>query len=120
MLTRCVCLFVVGAVAFNDFAEATFHLRRELDVESEPNYLDLSQPFQRSPSYNQSPCARKVIELAAKEPEIKGLMVLEHGQVVTEYYAAGQNSRTKSPVWSCTKTFTALLLGILVRDGYLF
>lgn len=106
-----------GAASFMTVAAEATGLRRELAATTE--IVDLSKPFEESPLNNKSECAKKMIELAEQEPEVRGLMVLEHGKVVAEYYATGVNSATRAPVWSCTKTFTALLLGILIRDGYL-
>ena len=80
-------------------------------------FLDLSQPFQHDPGFTHNACASKLIELATQEPEVKGLVVVENGKIVSEYYKDRENERTRSPIWSCTKSFTALILGAMQMDG---
>jgi len=82
-------------------------------------FLDLSKPFTLHPLYNNNACAGKLIELASNEPEVRGMVVLEQGQIVTEYYKGGETQTTLAPLWSCTKAFTNLMLGVMIKDGIL-
>ena len=93
--------------------------RRRVSCRNEPAVPDLSQPFVQYPHFNHNACSQKLIELAEKEPEVKGMVVLENDKIVTEYYKAGENERTRSPIWSRTKAFTALILGVMIKDGLL-
>lgn len=108
-------LAVVGA---GDFATAG-HLRGKLQNETSLELLDLSRPFALHPLYNNNTCAGQLLELASNEPEVLGMVVLEHGEIVAEYYKGGQDQTSHAPIWSCTKAFTALLLGVLMKDGLL-
>ena len=111
---------IMGTLAVAGAPGAHAHLRRASYSHSEPAaLLDLSQPFLHDDHFNHNACSKKLIELAEKEPEVKGMVVLENGKIVTEYYKAGENERTRSPIWSCTKAFTALILGVMIKDGLL-
>ena len=95
-------------------------LGMDMRVEPSPSkLLDLSQPFAHDIHFNQNACSAKLIDLAEQEPEVRGMVVIEDGKIVTEYYKPGENGRTRSPIWSCTKSFTALILGIMIKDGLL-
>ena len=60
--------------------------RRRVSCRNEPAVPDLSQPFVQNPHFNHNACSQKLIELAEKEPEVKGMVVLENDKIVTEYY----------------------------------
>jgi len=107
------------AATFSATFTTAANLRRRQVDELSPELLDLSKPFALHPLYNNNACAGKLIELASNEPEVRGMVVLEHGQIVTEYYKGGEDQMTRAPIWSCTKAFTNLLLGLLVKDGIL-
>lgn len=80
--------------------------------------VDLSKEFMTAPSYNQNPGAEELINIASREPEVLGLVVLEHGEIVTEYYKSPQISEsTLNFIWSCTKSWTSLLFGIMEDEG---
>ena len=114
--------FVLGTVTLVGVApRAQARLRTSTKVEpsAQTNLIDLSQPFVHDPQFNHNSCSARLIELAEQEPEVKGMVVLEDGKIVTEYYKNGENQWTRSPIWSCTKSFTALILGVMIKDGLL-
>ncbi len=49
----------------------------------------------------------------------KALVVVYNGQLVAEQYAEGYDRHTLLPAWSATKSITAALIGILVKQGKL-
>lgn len=49
----------------------------------------------------------------------KAVVVVKDGQLITEKYAEGLNANTPLLGWSMTKTITAALTGILVKEGKL-
>jgi len=49
----------------------------------------------------------------------RAVVVLYDGQLIAERYADGFSARTKLAGWSMTKTVTAALIGILVKQGKL-
>lgn len=49
----------------------------------------------------------------------RAVVVVHHGRVIAERYAAGIEVDTPLPGWSATKSMTNALLGILVRQGRL-
>ena len=48
---------------------------------------------------------------------ISGLLVLHDGIVKMEYYAQGLNAESRNHIWSASKSFTATLVAMGVRDG---
>lgn len=67
--------------------------------------------------YNSNTGAEAVLELAENEPEIRGLVVVEQGEIVAEYYRDGIEPSTLSPIHSCTKSWISLLLGVMEKNG---
>lgn len=100
-------------------AQARLKTSTKAEPSAQSNLIDLSQPFVHDPRFNHNSCSARLIELAEQEPEVRGMVVLEDGKIVTEYYKNGENQWTRSPIWSCTKSFTALILGVMVKDGLL-
>ena len=47
----------------------------------------------------------------------RGVVVVYNGQIIGEKYAEGFNESTPQMGWSMTKSITATLLGMLVKDG---
>jgi CubicO group peptidase (beta-lactamase class C family) len=52
-------------------------------------------------------------------PGVRAILVVDHGHIVAERYASGFTARTPLLGWSMTKTVTAGLIGMLVKDGKL-
>jgi CubicO group peptidase (beta-lactamase class C family) len=57
--------------------------------------------------------------LAARYPTIRSLVLARHGCVELEYYKAGVNAQSLSPVRSVTKSVLAVLVGIAFDRGFL-
>jgi len=57
--------------------------------------------------------------LAERHPTIRSLMLVRHGCVEFEYYKAGLNAESRSPVRSITKSVLSILVGIARDRGYL-
>lgn len=112
------------AALFSGVAGASPSARHELQEErreaSMTKILDLSRPFKRASLYNNNNCASRMINLASKEPEVRAMVVLEHGKIVAEYYKEEIfNEKTRSHIWSCTKAWTNLLLGVMLKEKLL-
>jgi CubicO group peptidase (beta-lactamase class C family) len=52
-------------------------------------------------------------------PGMRGVLVIDHGHIVAERYAPGFAKNTPLLGWSMSKTVTASLVGLLVKDGKL-
>jgi CubicO group peptidase (beta-lactamase class C family) len=52
-------------------------------------------------------------------PGARAIVVVDHGRIVAERYSPGFNAATPLLGWSMTKTVTAGLIGMLVKDGKL-
>jgi CubicO group peptidase (beta-lactamase class C family) len=52
-------------------------------------------------------------------PGMRAIVVVEHGRIVAERYAAGFSSTTPLLGWSMTKSVVAGLVGMLIKDGRL-
>jgi CubicO group peptidase (beta-lactamase class C family) len=52
-------------------------------------------------------------------PGMRGVLVISRGRVVAERYAPGFSQETPLLGWSMSKTVTAALVGLLVKDGKL-
>ena len=49
----------------------------------------------------------------------RGVVVIQNGQLIAEYYKAGFDKNTRQQSWSTAKGFIQALIGIAVRDGHL-
>jgi CubicO group peptidase (beta-lactamase class C family) len=52
-------------------------------------------------------------------PGMRAIVVVDHGRIVGERYAAGFTAQTPQLGWSMAKSVTAGLIGMLVKDGKL-
>jgi CubicO group peptidase (beta-lactamase class C family) len=52
-------------------------------------------------------------------PGMRAVVVIDHGRIVAERYAAGFTAATPLLGWSMAKTLTAALVGLLIKDGKL-
>jgi CubicO group peptidase (beta-lactamase class C family) len=62
---------------------------------------------------------RLLADDALTGPGMRAVLVIDHGRIVAERYAAGFTPDTPLQGWSMAKTVTAGLVGLLVRDGKL-
>lgn len=67
---------------------------------------------------------KKPIDQLIKDPALAGsgaraIVVVDHGRIVGEYFAAGFGPTTPLLGWSMTKTVLAGVIGLLVKDGKL-
>jgi CubicO group peptidase (beta-lactamase class C family) len=58
-------------------------------------------------------------DAALAGPGARAIVVVDHGRIVGEHYAAGFNSDTPLLGWSMTKTVMAGVIGLLIKDGKL-
>lgn len=49
----------------------------------------------------------------------QGVVVIRHGQIVAERYAAGRNASTIATSWSTAKSFASALVGVAIDEGYI-
>lgn len=80
--------------------------------------LDLSEDFPPSSLYNANTGSDAMISFAESSSNLYGFIVIENGEVVAEYYDDDYvSSKGKSAIWSCTKTWTSLLFGVMEEEG---
>ena len=80
--------------------------------------LDLSEDFPLADLYNANSGSDEMKALLDDSWKVLGFMVIDDGEVVAEHYASGEGgSKGFGPVWSCTKTVTALQVGMMEKEG---
>ena len=78
--------------------------------------IDLSKEFARSSGSSGDAFIQR---LASQEPRIRSTLVLEKGKIVSEYYRSDIDPNENHQVWSATKSWMGMLVGMLVKDGLL-
>jgi len=81
--------------------------------------VDLGEPFEKSQHYNDGSSATALQELALSLPSVRGYIVLKKGQVVAEYYKEGLDKTSVWPIFSCTKSWTTISIGMMIDEGLL-
>ena len=83
--------------------------------------IDLSQDFPRDEAaIASSPGALAIEEMASQDPLVRAFMVVENGTIVTNYHRDDVDpDDTTFQVFSTTKSWISLLIGMLVEDGKL-
>lgn len=64
----------------------------------------------------------KIIAISAPaitDPHIDGILILRNGHLVVEEYFWGMTKTTEHMISSCTKSITAILVGIAIDHGYM-
>ena len=82
--------------------------------------VDLSKDFvEDTAAMTTSPGAAKIVEIASSDPLMRAAVVLENGKVVAKYHRDDVDENTPNQVWSTTKSWMSMLIGILVDNGVL-
>ena len=85
---------------------------------ADTTYTDLSQELVHdTDAITTSPGSAAVNETAAKDPFIRSAIVLEKGKVVAKYIRDDVDENEPHHVWSVTKSWTSLLIGMLIESG---
>lgn len=86
-----------------------------------PRIIDLSQDIPLDiGAIISSPGARAIQEAASQDPLIRTAIVLEHGSVVSSYHRDDVDPNESTyEVYSVTKSWMSLMIGMLVEDGLL-
>ena len=82
-----------------------------------PVVVDLSLDFEVAADNNNSEGAQTVLDMAALNPLIRTVLVLEHGQIVAEYVREDVNAAIPNQVWSATKSWMSLMVGLMIEQG---
>lgn len=106
-----------GAAAGLRYSSSRKEDRDLQDTPSASNITNLSQSFAQAELYNWNTGAEAILELAENKPGLRGLMVLEKGEIVAEYYRDGIDRSTLSAINSCTKSWISLLFGVMEKNG---
>ena len=77
--------------------------------------VDLSQPWAEAPGYNANNAATTLA--AAVNSNTRSYLLLKGGKKVAEYYRPDVSETDTSLMWSTTKSWSSLLIGILVDAG---
>lgn len=80
--------------------------------------VDLSKDIEVAASMD-TPGAKEVSAWAVQHPEVRVAMVLEHGKIVADYVRGDVDPNVPYHVWSATKSWTSLLIGLVVQEGKL-
>jgi len=62
---------------------------------------------------------RVLADDALTGPGMRAVLVIDHGRIVAERYGSGFTASTPLLGWSMAKTVTAVLVGLLIKDGKL-
>jgi CubicO group peptidase (beta-lactamase class C family) len=82
--------------------------------------IDLSKDLPEDTAAMEFSEGAKAMEQAAiAEPRIRAAIVMENGRIVSSYYRKDVTPSDVSPIFSGTKSWTSLLIGLLVDDGLL-
>ena len=82
--------------------------------------VDLSTELQYSESHNASPGAQSLLDaIDSSTDSIRTVMVLERGQIVTSYVRDDIDASDTYNIYSATKSFMSLLVGMLIDEGSL-
>jgi CubicO group peptidase (beta-lactamase class C family) len=89
-------------------------------IPSTATIIDLSKDLPEDTAAMKFSEGAKAMEQAATaEPNIRAAIVMEKGKIVSSYYREDVNPSDSSPVFSATKSWMGLLIGLLVDDGLL-
>ena len=81
--------------------------------------VDLSLPLEYAGGHNESPGAIQFKDSLSTTPAVRSAIVLEDGKIVASYFRDDVEPEDTGPVFSTTKSWISLLVGILVDDGLL-
>ena len=85
-----------------------------------PRFPTEPRPWPEGPSVETRPSMDQVLNDAALAgPGARAIVVVDHGRIVGEHYAAGFKPDTPLLGWSMTKTVMAGVIGMLIKDGNL-
>eukprot|EP00573_Skeletonema_grethae_P006963 CAMPEP_0201710262 /NCGR_PEP_ID=MMETSP0578-20130828/58540_1 /ASSEMBLY_ACC=CAM_ASM_000663 /TAXON_ID=267565 /ORGANISM="Skeletonema grethea, Strain CCMP 1804" /LENGTH=409 /DNA_ID=CAMNT_0048199289 /DNA_START=194 /DNA_END=1423 /DNA_ORIENTATION=+ len=84
-----------------------------------PRIIDLSQDIPLDiGAIISSPGARAIQQAASQDPLVRAAIVLEHGDIVSSYHRDDVDpNETMFEVYSTTKSWVSLIIGMLVEDG---
>ncbi len=63
--------------------------------------------------------ARMLDAVKQQNLNLRSLLIIRHGYIVSETYFASDNQDTQYELYSCTKSFIATLVGIAIDKGYI-
>lgn len=120
-----------GLLALLTIAEATTNLRYNNKKDNiNITLVDLSEEFVTSPEFNNNPKWTKFVNTALERvPNLRTMLILERGQIVAEYIRDDithlmpkdndDEDSLVSHIWSATKSWTGLIIGMLIDRGVL-
>ncbi len=76
-------------------------------------------PRAKASSAFQEAFAAYIADVQASGEEIHGILVLQHGKVLAEHAWPGHELTEEHGMWSVSKTFTAMAVGLAIEDGLL-
>eukprot|EP00586_Coscinodiscus_wailesii_P017483 CAMPEP_0172498828 /NCGR_PEP_ID=MMETSP1066-20121228/118056_1 /TAXON_ID=671091 /ORGANISM="Coscinodiscus wailesii, Strain CCMP2513" /LENGTH=410 /DNA_ID=CAMNT_0013272267 /DNA_START=79 /DNA_END=1311 /DNA_ORIENTATION=+ len=83
--------------------------------------IDLSKDFEEAPSFNSTPETEELLSYAKGGPRnILGYVLLKNGEKLSEYTRDGLPLNFTSQVYSATKSWTGLIIGMMIENGNLF
>lgn len=88
---------------------------------SSPTIVDLSSPsLEYSSNHNANPGSDALLDaIASSKDPIRNVLVLEHGKIVASYVRDDVAAELPYPVFSITKSWLSLMIGMLIDDGAL-
>jgi CubicO group peptidase (beta-lactamase class C family) len=85
-----------------------------------PQFPTEPPPWPEGTSVETRPTIDQVLnDTALAGPGARAIVVVDHGRIVGEHYAAGFKDNTPLLGWSMTKTVMAGVVGMLIKDGKL-
>lgn len=78
---------------------------------------DLSKEYPVSDDLNTSPETKDMFAFSGSDPDVDAFVAIECGEIVGEYYDEGKDKDSQFQLWSMTKTWSGMIVGVMEKAG---